>query len=236
MTTTRGRDAIAPPVKVMIVEDEGLYRDLLRVSLTSRHGLDVVAAVGDGATAIRTAREIKPDVIIMDIELGSEPNGIEAGLTIKKENARVGIVVLSLYADKEYLSLVPMEHAGGWSYLMKQSTADLDALTRAIEGSAKGLLVLDPALVLGLRPRPKTRLEGLTARQREVLELIAQGYSNAGVAERLHLGVKSVENYINTIYQQLGIGQNEPIHARVKAVLIYLQESRSRPAAPRPSA
>ncbi len=214
-------------IKIMIVEDEGLFRDMLRVSLTDRDGLEVVGAVGDGASAIRMARELKPDVIIMDIELGGDPNGIEAGLEIKNADPDVGVVLLSLHRDKEYLSMVPPERSGGWSYLMKQSVANLEALTRAVEGSASGFMVLDPALMVGLRPRPKTKLEALTARQRDVLELMAQGYSNSAIAENLHLGVKSVENYINAIYQQLAITQNEPIHPRVKAVLTYLQDSRA---------
>ncbi len=223
MTT---REDSTPPIRVMIVEDEGLFRDMLRVALSNRAGLEIVGAVSDGASAVRMARELKPDVVLMDIELGTEPNGIDTGMAIKKENPKAGIVVLSLHGDKEYLSLVPAEYAEGWSYLMKQSVADLDALTRAIEGSAKGLMVLDPGLVMGLRPRAKSRVDALTQRQREVLELMAQGFSNSAVAERLHLGVKSVENYINAIYQQLGISQDEPIHPRVRAVLIYLQDSR----------
>ena len=111
------------------------------------------------------ARDLGPDVIIMDIELAGEINGVEAGLRIKQENSKVGIVVLSLHGDKEYLASLPLNHAEGWSYLMKQTVSDLDALTRAIEGAAAGLMVLDPALVIGLRPKPRTRLEALMVRQ-----------------------------------------------------------------------
>lgn len=214
-------------IKIMIVEDEGLFRDMLRVALAERDGLEVVGAVGDGVSAIRMARELKPEVIIMDIELGGDPNGIEAGMAIREEDPDVGIVLLSLHSDKEYLSMVPPENSGGWSYLLKKSVANLEALTRAVEGAASGFMVLDPALVSSLRPRPKTRLEALTARQQQVLELMAQGYNNPAIAENLHLGVKSVENYINAIYQQLAITQSEPIHPRVKAVLTYLQDSRT---------
>ncbi len=223
--TTRSASRISTPTKIMIVEDEGLFRDMLRASLASQTGIEVVGDVADGEGAILMARDLEPDVIIMDMELAGEINGIEAGLRIKQENPGVGIVVLSLHGDKEYLASLPLSHAEGWSYLMKQTVSDLDALTRAIEGAAAGLMVLDPALVIGLRPKPKTRLEALTVRQREVIELMAQGFSNSAVAERLMLGVKSVENYINAIYQHLGIRQDEPIHPRVKAVLMFLQES-----------
>lgn len=211
--------------KLMIVEDEGLFRDMLRVSLTSQDNLDVVGACGDGQSAIRMAKQCNPEVIIMDIELGDGPNGIDTGLKIKEDNPDIGIVVLSMHADKQYLATLPLQQSGGWSYLLKKSIQDLDALSRAVEGAAAGLMVLDPALVQGLRPKPKTRLESLTARQGEVISLIAQGYSNAAIAEKLMLGVKSVENYINAIYQQLNVTHEEPIHPRVKATLIFLQES-----------
>lgn len=211
--------------RVMIVEDEGLFRDMLQVSLSSQPGMEVVGAFGDGTSAISTARDLAPDVILMDIELGNGPNGIEAGMRIKEENPKVGIVILSFHKEKEYIGSIPLERAGGWSYLMKRSVTDLAALTRAVEGAAAGLTVLDPALVRSLRPRPGTQLGALTSRQKEVLQFMAQGYSNAAIAQKLFIGEKSVENYINTIYQQLQITRNEPIHPRVKAVLLFIADS-----------
>ena len=212
-------------IPVMIVEDEGLFRDMLRISLSGHDQFDVVGACGDGESAIGMALDCKPSVVLMDVELGDGPNGIETGLRIKEEMPGTGIVVLSMHADKEYISRLPLQQSEGWSYLLKQSIQDLDALTRAVEGAASGLMVLDPALVAGLRPKPKTNLEMLTARQSEVIALMAQGYSNNAIAQELTLGVKSVENYINAIYQQLNVTQDTPIHPRVKAVLLFLQES-----------
>ena len=110
--------------------------------------------------------------------------------------------------------------------MLKQSLADLGALTRALEGAAAGLVVLDPELVMGLRPKPDTSVGSLRGRHLEVLELMAQGYNNGAIAEKLVLGQKSVENYINGIYQQLQINREDSIHPRVKAVLLFLQESR----------
>ena len=214
------------PIRIMIVEDEGLFRDMLRLSLSNHPGLTVVGAAADGTTALLLARELSPDVILMDIELGEGPNGIETGLKIREEQPDAGIVILSLHSDMEYITSLPLAQLGGWSYLKKQSVADLEALTRAVEGAAAGLMVLDPSLVNALRPKPKSSMEALTPRQREVIQLMAQGFSNPAIADRLMLGIKSVENYINAIYQHLGVGQNEPVHPRVKAVLLYLQESR----------
>ena len=220
------REVCAVTTKVMIVEDEGLFRDLLHVSLAAQPAFEVVGVATDGESAVRLARELSPDVIIMDIDLGKGPNGVEAGICIKEAHPTIGIVLLSAHKEKEYLSAIPADQSGGWSYVLKQSLADLGALTRALEGAAAGLVVLDPELVMGLRPKPDTGVGSLRGRHLEVLELIAQGYSNAAIAEKLVLGQKSVENYTNGIYQQLQISREDSIHPRVKAVLLFLQESR----------
>ena len=211
--------------RVMVVEDEMLFRDMLKMSLASQTHLEVVGAAGDGESAVRIARESRPDVILMDIELAGGANGIETGLRIKEESPQIGIVLLSLHNEKEYLSAIPLERASGWSYLMKRSVADFATLTRVVEGAAAGLTVLDPAIVQSLRPKKGTPIDLLTTRHRQVLQLMAQGYSNAAVAQMLFISEKSVENYINAIYQNLQLGRDEPIHPRVKAVLMFLTHS-----------
>ena len=214
-------------IDVLIVEDEGLFRDMLKISLSSFSNFQVVDAVGSGDAALRATKELKPDVVLMDIELGSEPNGIETGRLIREENPKIGIVILSIHKDKEYISNLSLEEAPGWSYLLKQSVGDTSALSRAIEGSASGFVVLDPEVVSGLRPRQGSFAARLTPRQQEVLSLMAQGYNNAAIAEKLVLGHKSVENYINAIYQELNLTQGDRTHPRVSAVLNYIQDSYS---------
>ena len=108
---------------------------------------------------------------------------------------------------------------------MKQSVSDAGALVRAIEGSASGLVVMDPWVVSSMRPRKGSLTARLTPRQQEVLAMMAQGYNNAAIAERLVLGTKSVEDYINAIYQELGLSHNGPLHPRVQAVLSYIRDS-----------
>ena len=212
-------------VKVMIVEDEGLFRDMLKISLSSLPNLDVVGAVGDGNAAIEYAARWDPDVILMDIELGSDPNGINAGRTIKSENPDTGIVILSSHRERQYISLIAVEESSGWSYLLKQSVSDAGSLARAIEGAASGLVVMDPAVVNSMKPRKGSITAGLTPRQQEVLTMMAQGYNNAAIAEKLVLGTKSVENYINAIYQELNLSHNGPLHPRVQAVLSYIRDA-----------
>jgi DNA-binding NarL/FixJ family response regulator len=212
-------------VNVMIVEDEGLFRDMLKISLGSVPNIQVVEAVSDGNAAVEVAGRVGPDVILMDIELGSEPNGIAAGRIIKEKHPEIGIVILSSHRERQYLSLISADESSGWSYLLKQSVSDAGALGRAIQGAASGLVVMDPTVVNSMKPRRGSMTAGLTPRQQEVLNMMAQGYNNAAIAERLVLGTKSVENYINAIYQELSLSHNGPLHPRVQAVLTYIKDS-----------
>jgi DNA-binding NarL/FixJ family response regulator len=212
-------------VKVLILEDEGLFRDLLQTSLRTQQAIEVVGAVGSGEDAIREAARVRPDVIVADIELGPGLNGIEAAARVRANQPHVGVVLLSAHRDKQYIASLPAGEARGWSYLLKSSVGDTATLVRAIHGAAAGLVVLDPLLVNALRPRPRSAVDGLSERQRQVLALMAKGYSNSGIAQELVLTEKTVENYVGTIFQALGIDRDEPVHPRVKAILTFLEET-----------
>ena len=212
-------------VRILIVEDEGLFRDMLKISLGLLPNLEVVGAVSDGSAAVEAADRLLPDVVLMDIELGCDPNGIAAGRAIKEEHSGIGIIILSAHKEREYLNLMAAQEMSGWSYLLKQSVTDAEALVRAIQGAASGLVVMDPSVVDNMRPRQGSLTAGLTPRQQEVLAMMAQGFNNSAIAEQLVLGTKSVENYINAIYQELSLTHNSPLHPRVQAVLSYIRDS-----------
>ena len=214
--------------RIIIVEDEALFRELLRRTLSSEPGLEVVGEAEDGETAVCLANKLSPDVVLMDIELSGELDGIEAALQIKGARPNTGIVILSVHKDRRYVTSLPLERSGGWAYLLKQTVPDLATIIRAIEGSKAGLLVLDPVIVRSLQPKKDSILARLTPRQHEVLELIAEGHNNAAIAERLNLSERSVETYINTIYQELHLSNEPDIHARVRAALFCLEHSRNR--------
>jgi len=214
--------------KVVIVDDEALFRELLRRTLSAEPGIEVAGVAESGEAAIPLVRETKPDVVLMDIELPGELNGIEAALRIKEETPQIGIVILSAHSDRRYVTSLPLDNSQGWAYLLKQTVPDLAAVVRAIDGSKAGMIVLDPLVMAGLRPRQGSVVASLTRRQQEVLELIAQGYGNAAIAQRLTLSEKSVETYINAIYQALHVSDEPGIHARVKATLLYLQSAQNR--------
>jgi len=213
--------------RILIVDDEPLFRELLRHTLSAERELQVVGVAEDGETAIRLAAELSPDVVLMDIELGGGMDGIEAALYIKKERPHMGIVILSGHSDRRYVTSLPLEESQGWAYLLKHTVPDLAAVIRAIEGSKAGMVVLDPAVVANLSPRQGSVIATLTPRQQEVLGLLAQGHSNAAIAQQLMLSEKSIETYINAIYQGLQLSNEPEIHARVKATLLYLENSQS---------
>jgi len=211
--------------RVIVVDDEPLFRELLRSTLSAEPGLDVVGVAGDGESAVLLASKEKPDVVIMDIEMPGKLDGIEAALQIKRERPQTGVVILSAHSERRYVTSLPLEDMQGWGYLLKQTAPDLATVVRAIQGSKAGMVVLDPAVVSGLRPRQGSAVAKLIPRHQEVLELMAQGYSNAAIARLLKLSRKSVETYINVIYQELQLSHEEGIHARVKATLLYLESS-----------
>jgi DNA-binding NarL/FixJ family response regulator len=215
--------AVPQPVRVLVVEDEGLFRDMLQTALAAQQGIQVVGAVATGEDAIREAERVVPDVVLADIELGPGLNGVEAASRIRARHTHAGVVLLSAHRDKQYIASLPADEAHGWSYLLKSSVTDTSTLVRAIEGAAAGLVVLDPALVDSLRPRPRSPVDALSERQRQVLALMAKGYSNGGIAQELVLTEKTVENYVGGIFQALGLDRGETVHQRVKAVLAFLE-------------
>ncbi|MFQ6026884.1 MAG: response regulator [Dehalococcoidia bacterium] len=212
-------------IRVMIVEDDGLFRDLLTISLSYLPDMEIVQVVPDGKSAIVKANQLHPDVVLMDIELGTEPNGIDAALAIKEMHPDIGIVILSSHRERKYTNQVLLGEMYGWSYLLKQSVKEIGALARAINGAASGLVVMDPEVINNVKPRKDSMIGSLTPREQEVLDVMAQGYSNTAIAEKLVLNVKSVENYINAIYQELQIVHTGGMHPRVQAVLSYLKST-----------
>lgn len=213
--------------RVVLVEDEPLYRDLLRTVLGRQPAIEVVGAFPDARTMLAEETLVRPDVALLDIELPGGIDGIELGLRLGEARPGIGIVLLSNHVDPRFISALPAEAAAGWSYLLKSSVSDVDALGRAINGAAAGNVTVDPRVVAALRPRAASRIARLSPRQREVLELLAQGLTNSAIAERMVLTDKSVENAITRLYQELDIDRLDPrIQPRVQAVLLYLRESR----------
>jgi len=213
------------PTKVLLVEDQPFFVELLENTFQAEPEFELLGSVTEGEAAIELARKTSPDVVIMDIKLAGEMNGVEAGLKIKQHKSDTAIVLLSAHMERGYLTSLPSRYSSGWAYLLKQTLPDVDTLLRTIRQSVNGMVVLDPMLVQMLDPAPDSPLSRLTDRQLQLLRLMAQGYDNPAIALELSLSQNTVETYINTIYQELGTSREPGVHARVSATLIYLRES-----------
>jgi DNA-binding NarL/FixJ family response regulator len=219
------------PTRVLVVEDEPLYRELLCGYLAGQRGIQVIGSVNNGHDALRVSGAESPDVVLVDIELRSQPDGIRTAHMIKAANPATGIVILTMHTDREYLAAIPERKAAGWSFLLKQSVPDGLSLVRAIEGAAWGLVSIDPALMQGLQPRRRSLLERLTQKQWHVLSSMASGQSDGAIAR--HLGASDAEfgRLLQTVYDDLHIEAGESLDQRVKAVLTFIRETSIRPTA-----
>jgi len=212
-------------IRVLLVEDQPFFIELLENTIQAEPEFELLGSAADGETAVELARDTSPDVVIMDIELAGEMNGVEAGLKIKEHKSDTAIVLLSAHMERGYLTSLSSHYMSGWAYLLKQTLPDVDTLLRTIRQSVNGMVVLDPMLVQMLDPEPDSLLSRLTERQLQLLRLMAQGYDNPAIALELNLSQNTVETYANTIYQELGTSREPGVHSRVSATLIYLRES-----------
>lgn len=214
-------------IRLVIVEDEHLYRDLLRTVLQLDEQLEVVGDYASAEQALDQVPALRPTVALLDIELGGSMNGVQLGLLLREKLPGLGIVLLSNVRAPRLLASIPPREVGGWSYLLKRSVRDATVLRRAIDGAASGLVTLDPSLVAGRHPRDRGALSAVTPRQLEILGLVAEGWANDAIAQRLGLSIKTVENQLTLTYGELGLDRDkDPVHPRVKAVLLYLSETK----------
>jgi DNA-binding NarL/FixJ family response regulator len=215
-------------VRVLVGEDQPLVREGIVRSLEIA-GFDVVDTAGNARDLVRKAAVHKPDVVVTDIQMppDSTDDGLRAALEIRTAQPGVGVLVLSAFLEDRYAFDLVADSAQGVGYLLKEKVGDLRTFTDAVRRVAEGGSALDPDVVERLigsrRRRRKGPLDRLTTREREVLALIAQGRSNAGVAEDLVITVAAVERHITSIFDKLGLHQSPEQHRRVLAVLTYLK-------------
>jgi DNA-binding NarL/FixJ family response regulator len=210
---------------VLVVDDEGFFRETLSIALARHPRIKVLGAAPDGETALRMRDELDPDVVVLDAELEGELDSLATARAIAARRNDTGLVLLASRSDRAYVGALSAMKLAGWAYVERSALSDIASLVQAMEGAAAGLAVLDPASLDGAQTRRNSTLQLLTPRQQEVLSLMAQGFSNGAIAETLVLEGKSVENHINAIFNQLGAGRDSTCHPRVRAVLTYLQES-----------
>jgi DNA-binding NarL/FixJ family response regulator len=215
-------------VRVVIAEDLALLRDGM-TRLLRDNGIEVVAAVGDGEALVREVLVRKPDLAIVDIRL--PPNfrdeGLRAALEVRRRLPGTAVLVISQYVEPTYAEELLADRDGGIGYLLKDRVMHVADFLEAVRRVADGGTALDPDVVTQLfaRRRQDGPLERLTPREREVLSLMAEGRSNAGIAESLVLTVGAVEKHVQSILSKLDLAQAPSDHRRVLAVLTYLQQA-----------
>jgi DNA-binding NarL/FixJ family response regulator len=215
-------------LRVVIAEDSMLVREGIRRVLDLQPDLSVVAACADLPELLAAVESEHPDVVVTDVRMPptSGDEGIQAAAELRRTRPGVGVVVLSQYAEPAYANALLEKGSAGRAYLLKERVSEPGQLAEAVRTVARGGSVIDPAVVEALiaasgRSKPSP-LAGLTEREREVLDQIAQGKSNAAVADALVLTERAVEKHINALFAKLGLSAEPDINRRVKAVLLHL--------------
>ncbi|MFD6092539.1 response regulator transcription factor [Oerskovia sp. NPDC060338] len=219
-------------MRLVIAEDSVILRDGL-VALLTRRGHEVVAAVGDGDALVAEVGRLGvlgelPDVVIIDIRMPPTftDEGLRAALALRESSPGLGVLLFSQYVETRFVSDLLTGGAEGVGYLLKDRVADVSEFLDALTRIAAGQTVLDPEVVSQLMgaSRLDDGLGRLTPREREVLELMAQGRSNTAIAESLFLSYGAVEKNVTSIFGKLGLPQDAGDHRRVLAVLRYLRD------------
>src|SRR6202046_5684864 len=217
-------------MRVVIAEDSAVIRAGLTEVLADR-GHQVVAAVGDGEALLAAVAQHRPDAAVVDVRMppGYTDEGLRAAITIRRDHPKTGVLVFSQYIETRYaadlLGAAPGRGAGGVGYLLKDRVADVEEFVDALSRVAAGGTALDPEIVAQLlgASRRNDALISLTRRERDVLALMAEGRSNAAIAELLVVSDRSVEKHVGNIFSKLGLPPSDADHRRVLAVLRYLE-------------
>ena len=211
---------------VVLADDAVLLREGVR-SLLEDEGIAVVASVGDGDQLLTAVADHRPRLAIVDVRMPPTHSneGQLAALRIKQEHPEVGVLMLSQHVAREYASDLLSTDAPGIGYLLKDRITEIDGFLDAVHRVADGGTVIDPAVVRSLRaPEQQHAVSRLTPRELEVLEAMAEGLSNRGIAERLFLSLSTVEKAISAIFDKFDLTGDEQTSRRVQAVLRYLDE------------
>jgi DNA-binding NarL/FixJ family response regulator len=213
-------------VRIVIGEDQALLREGI-ARLLAEAGFDVVGQAGDAVDLRRKVGAHKPDVAVVDIQMPPTrtDDGLRAAIHIRAEHPSTRVLVLSQYVEERYAVDLIGECAEGVGYLLKDRVGDLDEFADAVRRVGEGGSVLDPEVVTRMlsRPRHESPMEQLSPRESDVLELMAQGRSNQGIAEKLWITESAVEKHVTAIFEKLGLERDFEDHRRVLAVLAFLR-------------
>jgi DNA-binding NarL/FixJ family response regulator len=218
-------------VRVVFAEDNFLVREGTAALLDSVDEVELVATAESLDELLAAVEAHRPDVVLTDIRMPptNTTEGIDAARRIRDAYPSTGVVVLSQFVEAQYAFDLLRDGAAGLGYLLKERVANVDELVRALTEVARGGSILDPKVVealLAAKDRAlHSPLERVTAREREVLEQMAQGRNNAAIAKSMVLTERAVEKHINSLFHKLGLTDERDVHRRVMAVLAFLHEA-----------
>jgi DNA-binding NarL/FixJ family response regulator len=214
------------PLRIVIADDAVLLREGL-VRLLAEDGHHVVAAVGAGPALVEAVLTHRPDVSVVDVRMPPThtDEGLRAAISARSQLPGAPMLVLSQYVEASYAGDLLADGVGAVGYLLKDRVARVEEFLDALDRVARGATVLDPQVVAQLLAgqRKHNALEALTARERELLALMAEGHSNTEIARRLVLSASAVEKHIGNVFAKLGLPPDDAQHRRVLAVLAYLR-------------
>lgn len=216
-------------MRIVIGEDSTLLREGL-VRLLADEGHQILAAAGNAVEVLDAVAHELPDLVLIDVRMPPtfSTEGIDAARRMKSEYPGLGIVVLSQYVEHRNAVELLTTGVGGVGYLLKDRVAHIDTFLSDLARVAAGGTAFDPEVVRQLfaRVRHSDPLSALTDREREVLETLAQGLTNSGIADRLSMSVSAVEKHVNSIFHKLDLPRDTDRSRRVRAVLLYLESTR----------
>jgi DNA-binding NarL/FixJ family response regulator len=216
-------------IRVVLAEDDFLVRQGVARAIETQSDIDVVAGCADLDAALAAIDTERPDVVVTDIRMPptSTDEGIRLATSLASSSPSTGVVVLSQYDEPEYVLALLESGTDRRAYLLKETISDVAQLVGAVRTVHAGGSAIDPRVVRQLAAarldRPSA-IDWLTPREREVLEAMARGLSNAGIGEQLGIGSRSVEKHISSIFVKLGLNEEDHVHRRVHAVLTFLSE------------
>lgn len=219
-------------MRIVLADDAALFRIALARLLTDS-GVEVLAEVADTAALIAAVEEHRPDAAVVDVRMPPThtTEGLEAALELRRIHPGLPVLVLSQHIESHYVGELLREGSGGLGYLLKERVAGDADLVEALERVISGATVIDPAVVRALleASAARDRTATLSAREQEVLALMAEGRSNAAIAARLFLTDKTVESHVRSIFARLALPPAADDHRRVLAVLAHLRAHREAP-------
>ncbi|MFI6098010.1 response regulator [Lentzea sp. NPDC051213] len=212
-------------MRVILAEDSTLLREGL-IRLLAEEGHDVVAAVGTAPELVQATEKHRPDIVVTDVRMPPDhkDDGMRAALEIRRSWPDVAVLVLSQYIESRYATELITSTGGKVGYLLKDRVAQVDEFLEALDRVAAGGAAFDPEVVRRLLSRTTKAdpIETLTQREKGVLELMAQGLTNASISQHLHISQSAAEKHINAIFDKLGLAGSSGLSRRVVAVVRYL--------------